>query len=153
MSIPTSAAILFQHAIAVGDVGHGQHEVRTRNLALVAGYDALRNTAQFDFERRVGLLPILDDPQIAVERALNHLLRQPLDVGMGHSCEAREDEHVPHFAVALERELMIHQRLQLGFDEVAAFFGRLFRMIVGEGIAGDQPALWAFVTIIFNGLV
>lgn len=135
---------LFQHPVAIGYVGHGQHEVRACDLALVAGDNAFGDAAQFDFERRVGLLPPLDDPQIAVERALNHLLRQPLDVGMGHTRETRKDEHVPHLAVALKHELMIHQCLQFGFDEVAAFFGRLFRMIVGERIAGDYACVVCF---------
>ena len=107
---------LFQHTIAVGDVGHGQHEIRSSYLALVTGDDALGNAAQFDFERRVGLLPPLDDPQITVERTLDHLLRQTLDVGMGHARETRKYEHIPHLAVTVERELMVHQRLQLGFD-------------------------------------
>lgn len=132
---------LFQHPVAIGDVGNGQHEVRVCDLALVAGDDALRDAAQLDFEWRVGLLPPLDDPQIAVERALNHLLRQPLDVGMGHAREAREYEYVPHLAVTVECELMVHQRLQLGFDQVAALFGRLFRMVVGERVAGDHACV------------
>ena len=88
--MPTSAAIFFQHPVAIGYVGHGQHEVRTRDFTFVAGDDALRNAAQFDFEGRVGLLTPLDNPHVAVERALNHLLRQPLDVGMGHARETRE---------------------------------------------------------------
>lgn len=100
-----------QYAVAVGDVGHGKHEVRSRNFAFVTSDDAFGNAAQFDFERRVGLLAPLDDSQIAVERALDHLLCQSFDVGMGHARETREDEHVPHLAVALECELVIHQRL------------------------------------------
>ena len=43
---------------------------------------------------RGGLLPILDDPQIAVERALDHLLRQSLDVGMGHARDYRKYDNV-----------------------------------------------------------
>ena len=135
---------LFQYSVAVGDVGHGQHEVRPRNFTLVTGDDALGNAAQFDFERRVGLLPPLDDPQIAVERTLNHLLRQPLDVGMGHPRKTREDEHVAHLAIALECEFMVHQRLQFGFDEVAAFFGCLLRVVIGERIAGDHACVVRF---------
>ena len=39
---------------------------------------------------------------------------------------------------------MVHQRLQLGFDQVAALFGRLLRMVVGEGIAGDHARVVRF---------
>ena len=34
-----------QHPVAVGDVGHGQYEIRPCNFALVAGDDALGNAA------------------------------------------------------------------------------------------------------------
>ena len=51
----------FQDAVTVGDVGHRQYEVRSRDLASVFVDDAFGNAAQFDFERRAGLLPFLDD--------------------------------------------------------------------------------------------
>ena len=51
----------FQDAVTVGDVGHRQYEVRSRDLASVFVDDAFGNAAQFDFERYVGLLPFLDD--------------------------------------------------------------------------------------------
>ena len=51
----------FQDAVTVGDVGHGQYEVRSRDLASVFVDDAFGNAAQFDFERRADLLPFLDD--------------------------------------------------------------------------------------------
>lgn len=60
---------------------------------------------------------------------------------MGHTREAREYEHVPHLAVTVECELMVHQRLQLRFDQVTALFGRLFRVIVGERVAGDHACV------------
>ena len=51
-----------QYPVTVGDVGHRQYEVRSRNLTFVTGDDALRNAAQFDFERRARLLPRLNNP-------------------------------------------------------------------------------------------
>ena len=63
---------------------------------------------------------------------------------MGHARETRKDEHVAHLAVALECELVVHQRLQLGFDKITALFGRLLRMIVGERIAGDNACIVRF---------
>jgi len=35
----------FQDAVTVGDVGHRQYEVRSRDLTFVAGDDALGNAA------------------------------------------------------------------------------------------------------------
>ena len=50
-----------QYPVTVGDVGHRQYEVRSRDLASVFVDDAFGNAAQFDFERRADLLPFLDD--------------------------------------------------------------------------------------------
>lgn len=51
-----------QHPVAVGDIGHKQYEVRSRDLTFVTGDDALRDAAQFDYERRARLLPLLNNP-------------------------------------------------------------------------------------------
>ena len=63
---------------------------------------------------------------------------------MGHTRETGEDEHIAHLAVTVEREFVVHQRLQLRFDQIAAFFGRLFRMVVGERIAGNHTCIVRF---------
>ena len=59
---PDLCCYFLQYSVAIGDVGNGQYEIRPCNFALVAGDDALRNAAQFDFERRARLLPLLNNP-------------------------------------------------------------------------------------------
>ena len=105
---PDLCCYFLQYSVAIGDVGNGQYEIRPCNFALVAGDDALRNAAQFDLEGRAGFLSLFDDPQIPVERALDHLPCQSLDISMSHSRKAGKNEHIPNFAVTVKCKLMVH---------------------------------------------
>ena len=63
---------------------------------------------------------------------------------MSHSRKTGKDEHIAHLAVTVEREFVVHQRLQLGFDQITSLFGRFLRMIVGKGIPGDNAGVVGF---------
>ena len=63
---------------------------------------------------------------------------------MSHPRKTGKDEHIAHLAVTVEREFVVHQRLQLGFDQITSLFGRFLRMIVGKGIPGDNAGVVGF---------
>lgn len=63
---------------------------------------------------------------------------------MSHSRKTGKDEHIAHLAITVEREFVVHQRLQLGFDQITSLFGRFLRMIVGKGIPGDNAGVVGF---------
>ena len=97
-----------QYPVAIGDVWYGQYEIRSGNFAFVLVDDAFGNAAQFDLEGRAGFLSLFDDPQIPIERALDHLPCQSLDISMSHSRKAGKNEHIPNFAVTVKCKLMVH---------------------------------------------
>ena len=90
--------------------------------------------------RRLRLMSVRHDPQLAVERGADIFLGQIPYVDIGQSRKAREDKYVTHLFQPYARHLLLKNALQFFFGQIAAVYFLQPDAIVGERIVED-PAV------------